>query len=167
MTLLKGHGAVPGSESPHHPTLPGRARPCRAIALLLPAPPVPAPKAAGSALASLRGFGAGAGGWLQAGRRQAIGMCRHRSTLRSLLFVFLSFWAFCFKGSALRMFSFTCTCRCNSLPSDAPFFLIWENPRRVLQDGPMKPGSYQHTLASAISLQTKPAGLPLAIPSEI
>lgn len=120
MTILKGHSAVPG----------GRARPCRAIALLLPTPPVSVLKASGSALASLRGFGAGAGQWLQAGRRRAIGTRRHRGTLCSLLFVFLSFWAFCFKGSALRMFSFTCFCRCNCLPSDVPFFYLGKSLAR-------------------------------------
>jgi len=124
MTILKGHGAVPGSKSPHCPTLPGpsRAKPCRAIALLLPTPLASTPKGPGAALASLWGFGAGAGRRLQAGRRQAIGTRCRGGTLRSLLFVFLSFWAFCFKGSALGMFSFTCICRCNRLPSDAPFF---------------------------------------------
>lgn len=70
---------------------------------------------------------------------------------------FLSSWAFCFKGSALRMFSFPCTCRCDSLPSDVPFF-IWENPWCVLRDGHRRPRNYQHVQTPAISLQTKPAG---------
>lgn len=110
MTILKGHSAVPGSKSPHGPTL------------LLPTPPVA---------------------------------------------VFLSFQAFCFKGGTLRMFPFACVCRCNSLPSDAPSFFSWENPQCALRDGHMRPRSHQHTQASAIFLQTKPAGPRLAIPPEI
>lgn len=62
---------------------------------------------------------------------------------------------FCFERSALRMFSFPCTCRCDSLPSDVPFF-IWENPRCVLRDGHTRSRNDQHVQTPAFSLQTEP-----------
>ena len=46
------------------------------------------------------------------------------------------------------------------------FFFIWENPRRVVQDGCTRPSNYQRTTASAIFLWTKPAGPVLAVPSK-
>lgn len=153
---------MPGSKCLHHPTVPGpgRASLCRATTLLLPAALVPGMKASSSGLTSLLASGPG---WLMiAGRKEA----GDRNVLPSwhspFPSLFLSFWAFCFKGSALRMFSFSCTCRCDSLPRDVSFF-IWENPWCVLRDGHTRPRNNQHVQTSAIFLQTKPAGRIFAI----
>lgn len=87
---------------------------------------------------------------------------RHPAQDSPLCWLLASFWAFCFKGSALRMFSFSCTCRCDSLPRDVSFF-IWENHWCVLWDGHTRPRNYQHVQTSAIVLQTQPAGRIFAI----
>ena len=143
MTILKGHGTAPGSKSLHRPTVPGpiRARPCRAIGLLLPAAPVSVPKGCGSALSSLRGFGAGAASGCWQGGGDGNALPSQHSPLPSVVF---SFWAFCSKSSALRMFSFTPLCRCYCMPSHLPFFLSGEYPQRVLRHRHLSPRIYQH-----------------------
>lgn len=87
----------------------------------------------------------------------------HRGTHPPFTSVVLRSWAFCFKGSTLWMLSFLYTCKCDSLPSDVPFF-IWENIWCVLRDGHTRPRNYRHVQTSAIFLQTKPAGRIFAIP---
>lgn len=98
-----------------------------------------------------------------AGRKEAEGRNVLPSWHSPFPSVALSSWAFCFEGSALRMFSFSCTCRCDSLPSDVPFF-IRENPRCVLQGGHTRLRNYQRIQTPAIFFQTKPAGRIFAIP---
>lgn len=89
----------------------------------------------------------------------------HRGTHPPFTSVVLRSWAFCFKGSTLWMLSFLYTCKCDSLPSDVPFF-IWENIWCVLRDGHTRPRNYRHVQTSAIFLQTKPAGRIFAIAPE-